>query len=272
MILSLFLVIFDLFACSYTLSCIFPLVFFQWLIISPSFFFIGWQITRGNATVKARLAQLLTEKSSSNPRWLIKFDGLSLKDEEVYEHTFAKSSSPSSDNSDSGLEGYSSLRSSGGGGGRNTRNSRHYGGTSSDNETGDDRRRRHYGVSSNLPSDESETGGESSRTRARRLASAREARSKRRQAKIDEEAVSSTGVTTTHNKRRLPPPPPPDHHSRNKGKRARNNYRNTITNNRNGQQNNDNGDDGEVVKVNLLTGTLYLYRGLHRRAEFVRKV
>jgi hypothetical protein len=32
-------------------------------------------------------------------------------------------------------------------------------------------------------------------------------------------------------------------------------------------------DDGtEVVKVHLLTGTLYLYRGLHRRAEFVRRV
>jgi hypothetical protein len=31
-------------------------------------------------------------------------------------------------------------------------------------------------------------------------------------------------------------------------------------------------DGTEVVKVHLLTGTLYLYRGLHRRAEFVRRV
>jgi hypothetical protein len=27
-----------------------------------------------------------------------------------------------------------------------------------------------------------------------------------------------------------------------------------------------------VVVVKLLTGTLYLYRGAHRRAEFVRRV
>jgi hypothetical protein len=27
----------------------------------------------------------------------------------------------------------------------------------------------------------------------------------------------------------------------------------------------------EVVKIKMLTGTLYLYRGLHRRAEFIRK-
>ena len=32
------------------------------------------------------------------------------------------------------------------------------------------------------------------------------------------------------------------------------------------------GKDEEVVKVKLNTGTLYLYKGLHRRAVFVRRV
>jgi hypothetical protein len=32
-----------------------------------------------------------------------------------------------------------------------------------------------------------------------------------------------------------------------------------------------NGKDEEVVKVKLITGTLYLYKGLHRRAVFVRR-
>ena len=31
-------------------------------------------------------------------------------------------------------------------------------------------------------------------------------------------------------------------------------------------------EDGEVVKVKLLTGTLYLYRGAQRHVEFVRRV
>jgi hypothetical protein len=32
------------------------------------------------------------------------------------------------------------------------------------------------------------------------------------------------------------------------------------------------GKEEEVVKVKLNTGTLYLYKGLHRRAVFVRRV
>jgi hypothetical protein len=86
--------------------------------------------------------------------------------------------------------------------------------------------------------------------------SAREARSRRRQAKIDEDAPFTTTTATgglgeeaTHSaKRRLRPPP---NHGKKRQRQA---------------------DDGEVVKVKLLTGTLYLYRGQHRRVEFVRRV
>jgi hypothetical protein len=82
---------------------------------------------------------------------------------------------------------------------------------------------------------------------------AREQRSLRRQAKIDSDvnpALVAAPVSVESDlskKRRIPPP-------KQNAKRIKS-------------------DDGEeVVKVNLLTGTLYLYRGLHRRAEFVRRV
>jgi hypothetical protein len=91
-----------------------------------------------------------------------------------------------------------------------------------------------------------ETG--SGKMSARDRVSAREARSNRRQAKIDEDAPLGLGEAAgPEGKRRAPPP----NHSK---KRQR-------------------GDDNcEVVKVKLLTGTLFLYRGRHRRAEFIRRV
>ena len=73
--------------------------------------------------------------------------------------------------------------------------------------------------------------------------SAREERSRRRQAKIDEDApvidepTSRPDAAPVQSKKRQKTP-----------------------------------DDGEVIKVKLLTGTLYLYRGKHRRAEFVRRL
>lgn len=193
------------------------------------------EIVRGNATVRGRLAQLLSDPSSPNPRWLIKFDGLPLKDEEVYEHSFAKNQNVESDNSSSDREGNHYRRS--------TRNSRHS--SNSDNERNSD----------------GESDVESSRTRANR-AKAREARSRRRQAKIESTV-----------KRRLPGPPP-NHPSR-KAKRARHHH--VFDHHSNGGSKNhhptgSDEDDGEVVKVKLLTGTLYMYRGLNRRAEFVRRV
>lgn len=220
------------------------------------------EINRGNATVKARLAELLTDSSSSNPRWLIKFDGLPLKDEEVYEHAFATTSS---DNSDDDSDNSYSI---GAGGQR-------YGDFSSDNDdTMNDGGRhsrvrrhhphsQHYGhSSSNLPAAAAESGGNFEPAKDKR-AKARESRSKRRQAIIDEDMTSFCQSQPNHKRFRLLAPPPPNfqHPNRAKGgKRGNNN-------------NNHHDDDGEeVVQVKLLTGTLMLYKGLHRRAEFIRKV
>ena len=93
-----------------------------------------------------------------------------------------------------------------------------------------------------------ETGPEGKRMSARdRISSAREARSCRRQAKIDEDLPLLEGGVGE--KRKIPPPA---NHSKKRQRPS---------------------GDGEVVIVKLLTGTLYLYRGQHRRrAEFIRKV
>jgi len=88
-------------------------------------------------------------------------------------------------------------------------------------------------------------------------ASAREQRSLRRQAKIDEDVVFTVQSGASGSiKRRLPS-------SRN-GSGGNINSSNKRTKGENGNE--------EVVKVKLLPGTLYLYRGLHRRAEFIRRV
>ncbi|CAB9497959.1 expressed unknown protein [Seminavis robusta] len=195
------------------------------------------EIVRGNATVKARLAQLLSDPSSDDPLWLVRFDGLSLKDEEIHEHVFAKP--PPSLHSDNSLSDRDS-----------------YG-----------RRRSGYGSDSNHHRNHYDDVEDYSRNRAKRaLAKDREARSKRRQAKIDETARQSP--PPPNNKRRIPPPP------RYKGKRSR--YHGKTNHSSNG--NNSNGssttgdDEEEVVTVKLLTGTLYLHKGLNRRAEFHRRV
>lgn len=129
-------------------------------------------------------------------------------------------------------------------------------GTSSEEgETGDDSR-----VESNVPTkketqsaDGSNAGSDTSsnvettRSGKSSRVSAREARSRRRQAKIDEdvkEVVPPTGV------KRRPPIVPGNAKKRQRGET----------------------EGGDVVKVKLLTGTLYLYRGRYRRVEFVRRV
>ena len=92
-------------------------------------------------------------------------------------------------------------------------------------------------------SDRSTASDDSSGSLDAKRVSAREQRSRRRQAKMGTDAPTADGRKRL---RALPTNPP----SPNKKLRG----------------------DEEVVVVNLLTGTLYLYRGAHRRAEFVRRV
>jgi hypothetical protein len=201
----------------------------------------------------------LTEGTSPNPRWLIKFDSQNHKDEEIYERSFGKllqafdeeepSSAPRKPAKPQVPVGRR------GSTGKN-------GGTSSEGEAADEaadeagsekrtaKKVVQFTPGSNTVSDHSSTPETSTSRSERERASAREERSKRRQAKIDDETVFPEGETAglVGVKRR---PPPPPHQSK---KRQREE------------------DQGEAVKVKLLTGTLYLYRGRHRRAEFIRRV
>lgn len=89
--------------------------------------------------------------------------------------------------------------------------------------------------------------------------SARAARSARRQAKIETDPVKK--VLTTE-------PPKKVHKRRLEMKSVKRNGSSNASSMRKGAG----GKDEEVVKVKLLTGTLYLYKGVHRRAVFVRRV
>ncbi len=246
--------------------------------------------------MKGRLAFKLTEETSPNPRWLVKFDGQTYKDEEVYERSFGKllHSVEDDDALTPPLPPAGSSRrapalttntklSSG-----NARtkvvvatattgkdSNKSVNGTSSEenneadkspdqktNKNGNGQKTVSFSESP-VASDDSSAleegnGGSGGRRGRGGKISAREARSLRRQAKIDDrDAVSAvmavtqatSGIIGLSTKRRLPPKG--GHH---KSKRPR-----------------VEGHE-EVIKVKMLTGTLYLYRGLHRRAEFIRRV
>jgi hypothetical protein len=238
-------------------------------------------------TLQARLAQLLTEGTSPNPRWLIKFDGQPYKDEEVYEQTFGKlliaaddepeslptepvpprrqssgkstSSSTSSSTSisteadkkisattktDEALAGQVLLAKDGDDGSKDAADKKDKKSVTFSNENSP--------IGSDEESSTQETGTEGGNV------SARESRSLRRQTMIDESDgvlawTGGTGNLTVGGKRR-PPPGGSNGKNGSKSKRPR-----------------QEGDDS-VVKVKLLTGTLYLYRGRNRRAEFIRRV
>jgi hypothetical protein len=218
--------------------------------------------------LKGRLAQLLTEGTSPLPRWLIKFDGQPQKDEEIYARLFGKliSAIHDDDNDDSPSSHLNSPPSSSQL--RTTRpqagGSSKHSGTSSEGEAVDETKTKSSktnktdatskksfqlsksGASSDYSSNP-ETGPEGTLMSARdRVSAAREARSCRRQAKIDEDLPLLEGGVGE--KRKILPPA---NHSKKRQRPS---------------------GDGEVVIVKLLTGTLYLYRGQHRRAEFIRKV
>ncbi len=93
-------------------------------------------------------------------------------------------------------------------------------------------------------------------TSSSRRLSARAARSARRQAKIEVDPVAKDQIGTSTKK---------------VFKRRMDVKRNNATSvGASLKKSSDN--EEEVVKVKLNTGTLYLYKGLHRRAVFVRRI
>lgn len=223
------------------------------------------EIVRNGATLHGRLAYKLSVGVTPNPRWLVTFDDHPHKDEELYEKAFGdliKSAdeeaapvgppprrarlSISSNNSSV----HSSRKPPRGGSGSSEEGEKI---DDKSDEKIDDKKINHKSVSFS----EARAPAASAKPATAVRKAAREQRSLRRQAKIDTDVVPliaqpggvvqqqlSNSITK---KRRIPPP-------KNNNKRLKS-------------------EEGEeVVKVILLTGTLYLYRGLHRRAEFIRRI
>jgi hypothetical protein len=192
--------------------------------------------------------------TSPNPRWLVKFDGQPYKDEEMYEHAFLRRLKSAEDE-----DGAVSSSSTGSSGGRRQSatlsrpNETRKSGISSedDDRIGEEKKDDTTEMVMSQSYDEahagseSETEGHSMSQAAKDRVSAREARSKRRQAKIDDDVTPAEWQAAGKGTHQL------DEVLKNKRQR---------------------GDDGEVIQVKLLTGTLFLYRGKQRRVEFVRRV
>lgn len=206
--------------------------------------------------MKGRLAQLLTEGTSPNPRWLIKFDGVSHKDEEMYERSFGKLIA-SADDDDEPVSNRSRSPPTTNQNKSSTRLGDNRKGSKSASSSSDDepKKAKASGATKTAKPKDSNDGsdGDSSspetsggrKMSAKDRVSAREARSRRRQAQIDQDVPPGL-VDPAGGQRRAPQPSNPK-------KRQR-------------------GNDGDVVKVKLLTGTLFIYKGLNRRAEFIRRV
>lgn len=253
------------------------------------FNFLLLKIDRQNIIARGRLAQLLTEGPSPNPRWLVKFDSQPYKDEEMYERLFGSLIHSNEESEEQQLPSVTPVLANSSGRSKistnnanpvaaNNTNGR--GGVSSEGEKSDDTKKGKKSSNSSVsmvttsetsnsksvqferdgtidsgsndssPNEENSDGGKGRyRTLADRV-SAREARSRRRQAQIDD-ATFAPGTEVLTGKRKLLP----------------------TSNSKNYKYNEPHyAEDGTVVKVKLLTGTLYLHRGHQRRVEFVRRV
>mmetsp|Transcript_28465 Transcript_28465/g.66820 ORF Transcript_28465/g.66820 Transcript_28465/m.66820 type:complete len:269 (-) Transcript_28465:123-929(-) len=241
---------------------------------------------RRSKTGQGRLSFRLTEGDSPNPLWLVTFDRASAKDEEIYEKHFTrlveKSKGPkvdgrktkgkrggarrrsSSSDEEAGNEGEdaappqdaaegksgsnsSSDDKSSSGAGRRSKKDKKLrlaedaaAAESKDEDDEDDG----AASDSSAPSTKKGKGGVDRGDRA----ASRAARSQRRQAKIEVTVTEEVSKKTSGAKRPADAAAADDEN----GKKAK-------------------PADDEVVKVKMNTGTLYLYKGLHRRAVFVRK-
>lgn len=214
--------------------------------------------------------------SSPNPRWLIRFESSTIKDEEVYEHDFVgpsdgKNSPTASDQDASSRRGVTAAA-------RNNKK-KSASSSNSDSDTSNNSKKKKVARTTSVDytkenvSDDSSSAVNKQRTaniassgdvsptqsddtnlQAQKEArlTAREARSRRRQAAIEDTkaAIANSSDAQPSRKRKLSGA-----------------AKQSAKNKREKQQNQE-----DCVKIKLLTGTLYLYRGQNRRAEFIRRV
>ena len=239
---------------------------------------------RNGTATRARLMELLTVASSSNPRWLIRFEespsGQNSKDEEVYEHTFVGKVTTTDQAQEGANTTDTKAKESVDCVGKNSPSASDTGSISSRGTGRSSQRSKHSPPASYqqeqqlLPAAAEESSSvredgdgapspSASDTSAARLLSAREARVRRRQGAVfahDKPILDSkismssslhnttTNSNNTNNKRKLTGAAKL---AAAKKKREK---------------------EEDCVKIKFLTGTLYLYRGERRRAEFVRRV
>lgn len=209
------------------------------------------QITRNGVITEGRLAYNLTEGPSANPRWLVKFDLEQWKDEELYEASFGALLRKAGNDEDRMTpENYPNKQSI-------KRTNASTSGSSEDEEAksngNNNKKNVTFSAESSLVASDSSSSPPSNENnehagdnQATKRAKAREERIARRQAKVEEKGQP--------NKRK----------AGDRGKDSGSNKRSRVVD--------ANHSDEEVITVQMRTGTLYLYRGLHRRAEFVRKL
>eukprot|EP00521_Asterionellopsis_glacialis_P016616 CAMPEP_0195294460 /NCGR_PEP_ID=MMETSP0707-20130614/15060_1 /TAXON_ID=33640 /ORGANISM="Asterionellopsis glacialis, Strain CCMP134" /LENGTH=266 /DNA_ID=CAMNT_0040355441 /DNA_START=42 /DNA_END=842 /DNA_ORIENTATION=- len=236
------------------------------------------EIARNNVIVRGKLAYKLSEGPTANPRWLVTFVGETWKDEELYERSFGKvlqkANEDGSDNvstapaQQKSFGGRNSKKLKNGHSGSNNKSSstssqksKSNGGTSGRDEDLIDRKKKKMVAFSEAgsPMASDNNGADSSSPLTDGKVSAREQRSLRRQAMIQEDAPLSLPDEKSHKK-----------------KRSLEVLLNKCGNGSKAGPNCNHGNkrprkDEEVVKIPMNTGTLYLHRGLHRRATFVRR-
>jgi hypothetical protein len=234
----------------------------MFLMFSDSFFFAVYltcQITRDRVRCKGRLvSKRTTDSSSTNPRWLVAFDENSWEEQDMYESSFGMVISKSSG------KGHASARRNGNNG--KSKKAAAPGVTAStgidsahmdaNNSKVSNKKTTELmqvdtptvptvspcsslgegsSASKKRKADDSEDPSDGSTKATGKLSSDREVRRKRRQALVEEEEVKIAVA-----KAESPP-----------AQKLK--------------------MDEDVIRVPMLTGTLFLYRGSHRRAEFIYK-
>jgi hypothetical protein len=203
------------------------------------------QVTRNDFIVKGKLLQELSEGKTANPRWLVAFvDEPALKDEELYEKAFGKQWADRDEDTPKPprirtipaiiVPPKKVTTKSAASSVKED--------SSSDADGSRASKKKSVSFTESSPPGSGSDSSMKGRSAAARK-SAREQRSLRRQS---QDAILPPFVATNTIKRdRAPTTNLPD------TKKPR--------------------KDDEVIKVPMLTGTLYLYRGPVRRAEFVRR-
>jgi hypothetical protein len=253
------------------------------------------KIQRGTGTVQAQLVQLLTEGTASpNPRWLIHYVGNS-KDDEVYEHSFLAKVGMNNEDSTTCQSVEQNILDDDSPGIFDQQNSKK---KKSDNINDVDpvvNSDSSFGLKGATKTNKASSNSSRSSNKNSALSTAtRDVRSRRRgqplpdkelyeekqeeSARSDDRLSQNTGeinalATQQQRKRKLTGAAKMSVETkRERESKTAKSLTNTSSLSATTKPQQHPKEEEECVKIKFLTGTLYLYRGKRRRAEFVRRV